>query len=104
MSCNFDLFFIILKTFLKTYKSTLNFFNCSDFDIVYRLSQQSSSRPEIFLSLTSDWDLDAAFHTASYPFLQLQVQPFRREGIIFDYNSRTSLILSLRGTENLTGF
>lgn len=61
------------------------FIFCSDFDIVYRLAQQSSSRPEIFLTLTSDWDLDAAFHTASYPFLQLQVQPFRREGIVYNH-------------------
>ena len=57
------------------------FFSCRDFDIVYQLPRNvNSDRPDVFLSLTSDWDLDAAFHTASRPFLQLKVQPFEKDG------------------------
>ncbi|XP_066922082.1 TBC1 domain family member 25-like [Clytia hemisphaerica] len=53
-----------------------------DFDIVYQLPRNAKSdRPDVFLSLTSDWDLDAAFHTATRPFLQLKVQPFEKDVI-----------------------
>lgn len=49
----------------------------NDFDISYLLpkSVENTTRPDIFLSLSSDWDLDAAFHTASYPWLEIRVIP-----------------------------
>jgi len=53
-------------------------FNLShDFDISYLLpkSKGNLERADLFLSLTSDWDLDAAFHTASFPYLEVKVIP-----------------------------
>ncbi|XP_002159654.1 TBC1 domain family member 25 isoform X1 [Hydra vulgaris] len=49
----------------------------NDFDIAYLLpkSIHVRSRPDVYLSLMSDWDLDAAFHTASYPIMQIKVVP-----------------------------
>ena len=54
----------------------------SDFDITYLLpkSIQVRSRPDVYLSLMSDWDLDAAFHTASYPIMQIKVIPAVKGG------------------------
>lgn len=57
---------------------------CSDFDISYLLVKASNStRPDVYLSLTSDWDLDAAFHTASFPILNLKVDPVKKSGMYF---------------------
>ena len=59
-------------------------FRFSDFDISYLLQKSvgNSTRPDIYLSLTSDWDLDAAFHTASYPQLVLKVTPVPKGGMV----------------------
>jgi len=75
--------FIFLETFLFIkFKGVTNYFLFRDFDVSYLLPRSSSSeRPEVYLSLTSDWDLDAAFHTASYPLLQVKVEPFEKLGI-----------------------
>ncbi|XP_074609212.1 TBC1 domain family member 25-like [Acropora palmata] len=48
-----------------------------DFEIYYQLPQstETGKRPDVFLSLTSDFDLDAAFMSSSLPYLSLKVEP-----------------------------
>ena len=48
-----------------------------DFEISYQLPQshENGKRPDMFLSLTSDFDLDAAFMSSSLPFLSLKIEP-----------------------------
>ncbi|KAK3740617.1 hypothetical protein QZH41_009729, partial [Actinostola sp. cb2023] len=48
-----------------------------EFEISYQLPQSSETgrRPDVFVSLTSDFDLDAAFLSASLPYLSLKVDP-----------------------------
>jgi len=48
-----------------------------DFEISYQLPQshENGKRPDVFLSLTSDFDLDAAFMSSSLPFLSLKIEP-----------------------------
>ncbi|XP_022784600.1 TBC1 domain family member 25-like isoform X2 [Stylophora pistillata] len=48
-----------------------------DFEISYQLPQstENGKRPDVFISLTSDFDLDAAFMSSSLPYLSLKVEP-----------------------------
>ncbi|KXJ30197.1 TBC1 domain family member 25 [Exaiptasia diaphana] len=48
-----------------------------EFEISYQLPQSNETgrRPDVFVSLTSDFDLDAAFLSASLPYLSLKVDP-----------------------------
>ncbi|EDO42591.1 predicted protein, partial [Nematostella vectensis] len=50
-----------------------------EFEISYQLPQclQTGKRPDVFISLTSDFDLDAAFLSASLPYLSLKVEPIQ---------------------------
>lgn len=47
-----------------------------DFEISYQLPQtnENGKRPDVFLSLTSDFDLDAAFMSSSLPYLSLKIE------------------------------
>eukprot|EP00794_Sanderia_malayensis_P005920 gene5920-6606_t len=47
-----------------------------EFSISYLLPKSPSSkdRKDLFLSLLSDWDLDAAFHTAASPYLIIKIE------------------------------
>jgi len=49
---------------------------CSDFTISYLATDDTGE--DVYLSLLSDWDLDAAFFSASNPCLRLKVdlKPF----------------------------
>ena len=55
---------------------------CRDFEIYYQLPQstETGKRPDVFLSLTSDFDLDAAFMSSSLPYLSLKVEPIISSG------------------------
>lgn len=48
-----------------------------DFEISYQLPQsnETGKRPDVFLSLNSDFDLDAAFMSSSLPYLSLKIEP-----------------------------
>lgn len=52
-------------------------FRISDFEISYQLPQstENGKRPDVFISLTSDFDLDAAFMSSSLPYLSLKIEP-----------------------------
>ena len=64
------IFFIVFNLF-----HFLVFF--SDFEISYQLPQstENGKRPDVFISLTSDFDLDAAFMSSSLPYLSLKIEP-----------------------------
>ena len=55
---------------------------CSEFEISYLLPQTANfvRKSDVFISLASDFDLDAAIQTASMPFLSLRVQPIALTG------------------------
>lgn len=62
---------------LSSFKPTFVFLFTSDFEISYQLPQstENGKRPDVFISLTSDFDLDAAFMSSSLPYLSLKVEP-----------------------------
>lgn len=59
------------------FKPVLLFLITSDFEISYQLPQstENGKRPDVFISLTSDFDLDAAFMSSSLPYLSLKIEP-----------------------------
>jgi len=56
---------------------------CSDFTISYLATDDTGE--DVYLSLLSDWDLDAAFISASNPCLRLKVdlKPFEPGNTVF---------------------
>lgn len=54
-----------------------------DFAIYYQATDNMGQN--VYLSLLSDWDLDAAFFGASTPFLSLKVElkPFEDDSLYF---------------------
>ena len=57
----------------------------SEFEISYLLPRSSKigTREDIYISLMSDFDLDAAFQSASLPHLSLKVDALEYEGIVY---------------------
>jgi len=70
--------------------------HCRDFTISYLATDDTGE--DVYLSLLSDWDLDAAFFSASSPCLRLKVdlKPFE-PGIINLYSCTQNLWTALIG-------
>ena len=68
---------------------------CRDFTISYLATDDTGE--DVYLSLLSDWDLDAAFISASNPCLRLKVdlKPFE-PGMIYQYSIYCCEIYSCR--------
>lgn len=63
--------------FQSYFKPAFVFLFTSEFEISYQLPQstENGKRPDVFISLTSDFDLDAAFMSSSLPYLSLKIEP-----------------------------